>query len=250
MKTKTPILVVTVLGLVVLAAGCAKNVQTTEQQQQQRLANVAAQVLELPVPDGSYLAQTQNQIAPSGSNVQTMLTTIINPVAQGLKEMNMKLAQTVAQGTFSADGMTITDSQLKTKLSATVSGATISYTYTVNGTTYFTGTVQTNSLAGSLSFAASTSPVWSAFAVTFSSQGDTAGNLTRTIVVNSTSAGALTFSVFYPAGSASPSTVTMVGSGHLAGSWSATGGNFTDAAGTKHCFSSSLADVTGGTSGC
>ncbi len=241
MKTTYTLLVV-VLVAVIAFAGCAKKGPTAGQTQ---AANVAmmSQVLQIPLPDNSYSVQDTKSIIVGGANMQA-LAAAVDQFAAGLKETNLHLAQTIAQGQNTNSSLSIVDTALGTSLQGVLDAphSTVSYTYSIGGVSYFTANVATSGLSGTLTFPAR--GLMDAFVVTFNVQIPGPGTLVRNVAVNNSKWGNLLFVSIYTTSATIPTKVTMTGPGTVAGSWTPlVGGSFTDSTNAKQCFNAALGDT-------
>lgn len=249
---KTKFIVSAVLGIAIVASGCAK-ASLTQQQANANSGQMFSQALQPPAPDQSYSAQQTSQIASSGTNVSTYLVQqIFDKVAIALRETNMHLGQTISQGATSNNGMTITLPSLGTTLTGTSNAAagTITYAYNMTGSTftgannsYFTGTVGSNGTTGNFSFPGGSGSA--ALTVNYTIQ-NTSGQLVKNVTISNATWGSINFVETFTSNTI-PDSVTMtytIGGPQKTGSWTAAaGGSFTDVTGTKRCFNASLQDV-------
>ncbi|MBI3555114.1 MAG: hypothetical protein HY074_02475 [Deltaproteobacteria bacterium] len=267
------ILLIASLTLALVASACAKK-SLTPAQQQANLATLLGQSLAVAVPDNSYAARNQSGVRGVGPNVAALINNLIDPVAKGLKEMNVHLAQTLAEGARSNGSLLISDTGLNTSLTGTTDNVrlVISWTYASSGSTYFTAIQQMSGKGSDFNFGASAASA--AFTAHYDIQAPGAAGssgasgvsgpsgtsgasassgapsqtsvVSHLAVIHST-AGNLTFTQTFTDSLTVPSSVSIagtVGGNAVNGSWSKTsGGYFRDVTGTMRCFDANLQDV-------
>ncbi len=271
MKNPSALLIIAAVAVAASSTSCSK-AKNKSAQTQVDLVAVMSSSLAVPAPDRSYSVREQSAVRPSGANYSNLMITIIDPVAQGLKESNHHLSQAVLEGERKSSSMHIAHPRIAADLTGIRDDkfGVMKWSYTVGGTTYFGGTQRLNGLSGDLIFKAAgvsasgfnvhydtvSGPSVPVSSVPASSKSQNAAQATAPVpttgvvrhlnIVNA-AAGNLNFTLTFTDSSKTPSLVTMkgiVGTTQVSGSWTfANGGSFTDTTGVLRCFDRALQDV-------
>jgi hypothetical protein len=245
-----PLLLFTLI-ISIASAGCAKHSVSPQAQQQSSLSAVVL-TTQIPVPDKSY-EMTSAQAASAGNpglNVQNLVSQI-DMIALPLKERNSHLGQVQKEGvsTFTDPNLHIVHAILGADLVGVrdSSNSNVTWTYQLNGTTYFTGSSSLDGISGSLNFPAS--QLAGAINLSWTSSFLAGGALKRTISVNSTTtSNQLVFVATYAPGTSADPSVQLsgsVGQNQISGQWNSAGGYYQLGSNAKVCWvGGSLQDTT------
>lgn len=252
----------TVVGVAtaVWATGCAK-LKTTEAQKQADLVNLLGKSLQLYAPDNSYSVRNVNDARPFGDNVRQLMNVIINPIASSLKESELHLSQTIAEGARTNDSLTISNKGLGSELSGTRTDSTgvVNWAYKLNSISIFTGSQSLQGGSGDFNF--NNTALGPAISVHFdtrqgvptaasgASSGSSSSGFVRhlTVLLGGGSATYLAFTFTFTTSIDTPSKVELTGKSSgsdVSGSWDTVNGGWFKTLNGKYCFNSALQDVT------
>lgn len=240
MNSKLSLIIVAIAALVTISCGKANRPQAKSVDKD--TLGIMTSSMQLSVPDGSYGPKPSPFAITAQGNVDSLMDTI-NSIGASLKESNSRFEQVKNEGARSNGGMTITHAALNAQLVGTKDdkNGLITWTYTRNGTTYFSGTTRIFGETGELSFPAngfSPKPLtlrWEFKAID--------GNLSKIVTARQDAANYLEFTIDI-ATNAITMTGLVNGTISVGGRWdSVNGGSYTEGAALKRCWNARLENV-------